>query len=118
MNQRLPATTGEAEEAMRALRRLADRLDSTLAQVPMRSAIARADTLAGHLSTMSIQLSATGARLDTLLQKVNRGDGTLGKLASDSGLYLDSRQAMQALTTLLQELNKHPGKVVVQVKLF
>ncbi len=118
MNQSIPATTVEAQKTLVALRRLSERLDSTVATIPIGNAIERADTLARNLSTMSIQLTATGARLDTLLQKVNRGQGTLGKLASDSGLYLDARAASQSLKALIDELAKHPGKIQVQVKLF
>jgi len=118
LSDRLPETADEAEKTMVAFRRLAERLDTTLATVPMASAVERADTLARHLSTMSIQLTATGARLDTLLQNINAGEGTLGKFATDSGLYLDSREAMQALKVLIDELNKHPGKLNIQVKLF
>lgn len=118
LDQRVPRTTAEAEKTMIALRQLSERLDSTVATIPIGNAIERADTLARNLATMSIQLTATGARLDTLLQKINTGEGTLGKFATDSGLYLDSRAAMQAFKTLLDELNKHPGKLTVQVKLF
>ena len=118
LSDRLPQTADEVEQAMSAFRKLAERLDSTLATIPVANAIERADTLARNMSTMSIQLTATGARLDTLLQKVNAGEGTLGKFATDSGLYVDSREAVQALKVLLEELNKHPGKLTIQVKLF
>ena len=118
LSDRLPQTAGEAEKTMVAFRKLAERLDTTLATVPMASAVEQADTLARNLSTMSLQLTATGARIDTLLQKINAGEGTLGKFATDSGLYLDSREAVQALKVLLDELNKHPGKLNIQVKLF
>jgi phospholipid/cholesterol/gamma-HCH transport system substrate-binding protein len=118
MNQRLPATTTEAEKTMVSLRHLTERLDSTLATIPVKNTIERADTLARNLSTMSIQLTATGARLDTLLQKMNSGEGTMGKFVTDTGLYSDSRKAIQSLKTLIDELNKHPGKVTVQVKMF
>jgi phospholipid/cholesterol/gamma-HCH transport system substrate-binding protein len=118
MNERLPQTSDEAVKTLASLRRLTEHLDSTLSEIPVKNAVERADTLARNLSTMSIQLTSTGARLDTLLQKINRGEGTLGKMASDSGLYTDSRAALQALKVLIDELNKHPGKLTVQVKIF
>ncbi|HEY7682326.1 MAG TPA: MlaD family protein [Gemmatimonadales bacterium] len=118
MNQRLPQTSTEAEKTMVALRRLSERLDSTIATIPVGNAVERADTLARNLSTMSIQLTSTGAQLDTLLQKMNAGQGTMGKFVTDTGLYGDSRAALQALKTLIDELNKHPGKLSIQVKLF
>jgi hypothetical protein len=67
---------------------------------------------------MSIQLTSTGARLDSLLQKANSGQGTIGKFVADSGLYIDSRAALQSLKALMDELTKHPGKLTVQVKMF
>jgi phospholipid/cholesterol/gamma-HCH transport system substrate-binding protein len=118
LDKRLPATSDEATRTMVAVRHLAEHLDSTVATIPVKNTIERADTLARNLSTMSIQLTSTGARLDTLLQKINAGEGTLGKFATDSGLYTDSRATMQALKRLIDELNKHPGKVTVQVKMF
>lgn len=118
MNQQIPGTTAEAQKTLIALRKLSERLDSTIAAIPVGNAIERADTLARNLSTMSIQLTSTGARLDTLLQKINSGNGTLGKFVSDSGFYVDARATSQSLKALLDELTKHPGKIQVQVKLF
>ena len=67
---------------------------------------------------MTAQLTATTARLDTLLAGMNRGQGTLGKFVTDSGLYYDLREVSQGMKKLLDELAKHPGKVPVTVKLF
>ncbi|HWA57420.1 MAG TPA: MlaD family protein [Gemmatimonadales bacterium] len=118
MNQHIPQTTVEAQRTLVALRHLSERLDSTVATIPVGNAIERADTLARNLSTMSVQLTATGARLDTLLQKINSGQGTMGKFVNDSGLYYDARATSQSLKALIDELAKHPGKIQVQVKLF
>lgn len=118
MNQNIPQTTVEAQKTMVALRHLSERLDSTVATIPVGNAVERADTLARNLSTMSIQLTATGARLDTLLQKINSGQGSMGKFVNDSGLYYDARATSQSLKALIDELTKHPGKIQVQVKLF
>ncbi len=118
LNKTLPATSAEATRSMVALRHLTEHMDSTIGSLPLASTLSRADTLSQNLSTMSIQLAATGARLDTLLQLVTSGQGTLGKFATDSGLYVDSRATAQSLKLLLDELAKHPGKIQVQVKLF
>ncbi len=114
MNDKVPSTAAEAERTMVAFRKLSERLDSTVAELPVK----QADTLARNLSTMSVQLTTTGARLDTLMQRINTGQGTIGKFATDTGLYSDSRAALQSLKILIDELNKHPGKLSVQVKLF
>ena len=54
--------------------------------------LGRADTLTANLAAMTAQLTSTGARLDTLLADVSHGRGTIGKFATDSGLYYDMRE--------------------------
>ncbi|MBK8006458.1 MAG: MCE family protein [Gemmatimonadetes bacterium] len=118
MNTRLPRTMSEAEKTMVALQALSRRLDSTIAAVPVANAVERADTLARNLSDMSLQLRTTGARLDTLIARMNAGQGTLGKFATDTSFYVEARQTMESMQRLIDELAKNPGKISVQVKLF
>jgi phospholipid/cholesterol/gamma-HCH transport system substrate-binding protein len=103
--------TAEITKTLAAFRQLSVRLDSTLAR-------GQVDTLTRSLAAMTGQLRATGERLDTLLAGVNRGQGTLGKLATDTGFYNDLRELSQSMKELLDELKKHPGKVPVTIKLF
>lgn len=110
--------TAELTKTLAAFRQLSIRLDSTLAHPALGRTLSRADTLTSNLAAMTAQLRSTGERLDTLLAGVNRGQGTLGKLATDSGFYYDIRDLSHSMKELLDELKKHPGKVPVTVKLF
>jgi phospholipid/cholesterol/gamma-HCH transport system substrate-binding protein len=110
--------TAELTRTMASLRRLTERLDSTLANPALGRTLGRADTLTANLAAMTAQLTTTGARLDTLLADVSHGRGTIGKFATDTGLYHDMRQLSQSMKRLLDELQKHPGKVPVTVKIF
>jgi phospholipid/cholesterol/gamma-HCH transport system substrate-binding protein len=110
--------TAELTRSLTALQSLSARLDSTLANPALSRTLTRADTLTGNLAAMTSQLTSTGARLDTLLLRVNQGEGTIGKFATDSGLYRDMRELSQSMKRLVDELAKHPGKVPVTVKLF
>jgi phospholipid/cholesterol/gamma-HCH transport system substrate-binding protein len=110
--------TAELTKTMASVRQLSTRLESTLAHPALNRTLNRADTLTGNLAAMTAQLTATGERLDSLLTAVNRGQGTLGKLATDSGFYYDMRDLSQSMKELLDELKKNPGKVGVTVKLF
>jgi phospholipid/cholesterol/gamma-HCH transport system substrate-binding protein len=103
--------TAELTKTMMTFRQLSTRLDSTLISF-------RTDTISANLAAMTAQLTTTGARLDTLLAGMNRGQGTLGKFVTDSGLYYDFRELSQKMKNLLDELAKHPGKVPVTIKLF
>jgi phospholipid/cholesterol/gamma-HCH transport system substrate-binding protein len=107
--------TAEITKTMSAFRQLSGRLDSTLASPAFSR---RTDSITANLAAMTSQFAATGERLDTLLAGMNRGQGTLGKFVTDSGLYYDIRELTQGMKKLLDELAKHPGKVPVTVKLF
>jgi phospholipid/cholesterol/gamma-HCH transport system substrate-binding protein len=110
--------TAELTKTMAAFRQLTVRLDSTLGNPALARTLSRTDTLTGNLAAMTAQMRSTGERLDTLLAAVNRGQGTLGKFATDSGLYYDMRDLSKSMKELLDELKKHPGKVPVTIKLF
>jgi phospholipid/cholesterol/gamma-HCH transport system substrate-binding protein len=103
--------TAELTRTMAAFRQLSTRLDSTLANPALGRALSRTDTLTGNLAAMT-------ARFDSTLAAINRGQGTLGKFATDSGLYYDMRDVAKSLKDVLDELKKHPGKVPVTVKIF
>ena len=103
--------TAELTKTMATFRQLSTRLDSALVSF-------RADTISANLQAMTAQLTSTSGRLDTLLAGMNRGQGTLGKFVTDSGLYYDMRELSQGMKKLLDELAKNPGKIPVTVKLF
>ena len=103
--------TAELTRTMGAFRQLSTRLDSTLAHPALGRTLSRTDTLTGNLAAMT-------ARFDSTLAAINRGQGTLGKFATDSGLYYDMRDLSKSMKELLDELKKNPGKVGVTVKLF
>jgi phospholipid/cholesterol/gamma-HCH transport system substrate-binding protein len=103
--------TAELTRTMASFRQLSTRLDSTLANPALGRTLSRTDTLTSNLAAMT-------ARFDSTLAAINRGQGTLGKFATDSGLYYDMRDLSKSMKELLDELKKNPGKVGVTVKLF
>jgi phospholipid/cholesterol/gamma-HCH transport system substrate-binding protein len=117
--------SAELTSTLASLRQMSEHLDRLLSDPHTASVLAHLDTLSGNLagSTRSLgdltaQLTRTGASLDTLLAGMNAGKGTLGKLATDSGLYTDARRTSQALSALLDEIKKNPNKLNIQVKIF
>jgi phospholipid/cholesterol/gamma-HCH transport system substrate-binding protein len=112
--------TAELTKTMQQFRQLGLRLDSTLASPGLQRALQRSDSLTQSLNAMSAQFAVTGARLDSVLAQVQHGDGTLGRLASDSTLYHNIVRLTASLDTLMQDLKKHPEKIqlTVPVKLF
>ena len=115
---RLPATTEAAQDMLQSLSGLMKHLDSLVSTPALTRAFTTSDTVASNLAAMTAQFTTTGARLDSLLNLLHSGQGTLGRLATDSGLYFDARATSQSLKALLDTLAKHPGKITVQVKIF
>jgi phospholipid/cholesterol/gamma-HCH transport system substrate-binding protein len=110
--------TAELTQTMQQFRSVGARLDSTLSNPGLKRALSTTDTLTSNLAAMSAQLTATGARLDSLLARVGRGEGTIGKFATDSALYLNVVKLTARMDTVLQALQKNPGKIPITVRLF
>jgi phospholipid/cholesterol/gamma-HCH transport system substrate-binding protein len=78
-------------------------LDSTLRnlQVTTRNLAAFTDSLRG-----------TAEKLDAVLTKADRGDGTIGKLLNDPGLYYDLRRLTTRLDSLTLDFKKNPRRYI------
>lgn len=118
MSTSLPAPTEEATRTMAAMRQLTMRLDSTFASERFRQTVSNFDSLTRSTAAMTSQLTTTTARLDTLLAMIAHGEGTLGKMATDTGLYTDLRGTLQSMKELLDGIKRDPGRLTVQIKVF
>ena len=80
--------------------------------------VTNADSATVRFARLADQFTVTGARVDTLLLKINRGDGTLGKLMTDTTMYVQLTELSASLKAFVDDLKKHPGKIPIQVKIF
>ena len=67
------------------------------------SAAEKLDHLAGHVDSLR-------ATLQSITTKVDRGDGTLGKLVNDDRLYADTRASIDSLRALITDIKKNPKR--------
>ncbi len=65
--------------------------------------------IASMQSTMQ-SLDQTTIKLESILNKVNSGEGTLGKLVNDEALYVRMDSTLSALDALLDDFKDHPRK--------
>jgi len=108
----------QTTRTLQATERVMQRVDSMLGS----GTGANIDSISRNLARLTNHLTHTTAQLDTLLSRINRGEGTLGKMASDSTMYHDLHELSRSLTALLTDLKEHPDKYMkpglVRVKLF
>lgn len=109
---------GELTGTMAELRKLTTRLDSILASPGLGRVVANADTATARFGRLAEQFTATSARVDTLLLRINRGEGTVGKLVTDTTMYAQLRDLSASLKAFIDDLRKNPGKIPIQVKIF
>lgn len=103
---------------MRQLQTLTAHLDSALAAANLPTTLRKSDTLMTNLSATTQEFTVTAARFDSLLQRINRGQGTLGKFVTDTALYGELTKVATAVRELVDELKKNPGKITIQIKAF
>lgn len=91
----------------------AEGLEAASAAGPdVASAMARADSAMAMLSTTSETLDAAANSLNTVLGRMERGEGTLGRLSTDESLFVSLNTAAETLNTLLLDLQANPGKYI------
>ena len=110
--------TAELSSTLESLQGVSRRLDSTLADPAIKRTIAQTESLTVRFNQLADQLAGTGTRIDSILGKVNRGEGTAGRMVNDSTLYVQLRDLSASLKAFVDDLRKNPGKISVQVKLF
>ena len=108
----------QTTRTLQATERLMQRVDSMLGA----GTGANIDSISRNLALLTARLTHTTAALDTLLTRMNRGEGTLGKMASDTMMYANLRDLSASLTALLTDLKENPDKYMkpglIRVKMF
>ena len=121
MNALTQAANGPAvkqtQATLAALERVMVRLDTLLGATNPATTGKRLDTLSVNLAELTKRLADATGSLKNVLDKMDRGEGTLGKMASDTLLYNNLNATLTSLTTLLTDLRERPGRYLT-VKVF
>lgn len=94
----------------RSLRETAETLKGKLDDAQVDQAIQDLETTAATLNQTSESLREVAESLSSIAKKVDSGQGTLGRLVNDPGLYEDLRSASQSLTSLTEDIRLNPGR--------
>ncbi|MCW9707003.1 MlaD family protein [Fodinibius salsisoli] len=75
------------------------------------------DRSIGELEILSRDLTKTNRQLQQILTKVNNGEGSLGKLVNDPGLYDNLESLSGEMDLLIKNINEDPGKYLKHMRL-
>ena len=122
----LRKSLGSVNELARSLGAIANeqskQLTLTLAQfrntaaaldsVQLDSTLRNLQATSRNLAAFTDSLRGTAQQLNAMLAKANSGDGTMGKLLNDPGLYYDLRRLTTRLDSLTLDFKQHPRKYI------
>jgi phospholipid/cholesterol/gamma-HCH transport system substrate-binding protein len=104
-NRNATATMRSFSDAARHLSNAVDSADLHATMANMRQTSENAARLVANLDS-------TNSKVQTLLLQAQNGNGTIGKLLSDSLLYRDIRHSVASLDSLLADFKANPKKYI------
>lgn len=104
--------SGNLNELSTSLQRSAERVEDLTGREELDRSIARVDSTLAELQIASSSLSSASGSLDTILGRVERGEGTLGRLSQDEELYERVSDTLEELSELARDLRENPGRYI------
>ena len=98
----------EISRTTTALRRTAGALDSAAVDSTVRNLQATS----ANMVALTTELRATTTQMNGLLSKLDRGEGTAGKLLTDTLLYRDVRNLVGRIDSLTADFKKNPRRYI------
>ena len=107
----------ELHRAAAALRRSAEGVEGAQTGPALTSALSEVERSARAMTAAAGTMDRSLNSLASVLQKVDNGTGTLGRLVNDSSLYRDLSQAAREVAGLAADVKQRPGRYV-SIKVF
>jgi phospholipid/cholesterol/gamma-HCH transport system substrate-binding protein len=95
-----------------SLGRSAGRVEELAMREELDRSLARADSTLAWLQSASGSLAEASTSLAVILDRVERGEGTLGRLSGDETLYESLDAALEEIAQLARDLRENPRRYV------
>ena len=107
------------QTAIRRFERVTAMLDSLIGSryAELDSSLQSFSTAGGKLDTTLANLSRVSHDLRILTERVNSGEGTLGRLIADDSLAVKMDKTVKDLNDLINDIKMHPGRYL-SIRLF
>jgi phospholipid/cholesterol/gamma-HCH transport system substrate-binding protein len=102
----------ELAELSATLNRSATRAESLLSREELDLSIVQLDSTQAEQRVAGGHLSRATSSLEVVIGRMERGEGTLGRLSVDDGLYTELTGTLQELSALAQDLRENPHRYV------
>jgi phospholipid/cholesterol/gamma-HCH transport system substrate-binding protein len=105
---------GEMESAMLSLKAAAKNLEQLTEPEgkSMREVIANLDSSASNMKSATVRLGRAAISVENLLGKIEKGEGSLGKLIQSDTLYRNLEKVTRDLDLLILDVKQHPQKYI------
>jgi phospholipid/cholesterol/gamma-HCH transport system substrate-binding protein len=108
--KQLSAVTAEQRKELIALttslRKSAEGMEKVTGGPELQDTVKRLDALTKKLDGLTASLDRSSQSMETILGRIERGEGTLGKFSKDDALYLNSSEAMANVNNAVVEMRK------------
>jgi phospholipid/cholesterol/gamma-HCH transport system substrate-binding protein len=108
--EQLRAAFNELRMASAALRRTAEGLEEAKTGQQLNTAIGRVDESARALTQVAASMEKSLGSLQSVFAKIDRGDGTLGRLVNDTSLYSNLNGAARDIRSLATDMKANPKR--------
>lgn len=71
-----------------------------------------------ELEKVRVEIESASANLNQILEKINNGEGTLGKLVNDPAMYENLDELSVELKELVKGINEEPGRYLKHMSIF
>lgn len=110
--EQLRAAFNELRMASAALRRTAEGLEEAETGQQLNAAIGRVDESARALTQVAASMEKSLGSLQSVFGKIDRGDGTLGRLVNDTSLYSNLNGAARDIRSLATDMKANPKRYI------
>lgn len=91
--------------------------NANLATLSAKTAMDKYGKVAEDINTKELnatidKLNATATQLDIMVSKINRGEGSLGKITNDEELYNNLNQTSKNLNSLVEDIKANPKRYI------
>jgi phospholipid/cholesterol/gamma-HCH transport system substrate-binding protein len=107
---------GEIAALTRSLRHTAESLETAATGPELDRSVKRIDVVTAKLDSIATALDHTARSAESILARVDRGEGSLGKLTSDDALYNNASEAAAALKKAAEEVARLAADIQAQPK--